>query len=81
MKQHLMILLTLALVVSFSGAHSEIYSWVDKDGKKHFGQEVPKEYANKSKVIDVKSVNSMDETKVRTTPQPTHTRIPTSTDT
>src|SRR6478609_10811655 len=73
MKQYLMILLTLTLTFSFSATHAEVYSWVDKDGKKHFGQEVPKEYAKKSKVIDVKSVNSMDETKVRPGTQPTRT--------
>jgi hypothetical protein len=81
MKPTLIRLLSLTLLLSTSFVYAEIYSWVDKDGKKHFGQEVPKEYAKKSTVIDVKSVNVMDETKVsppprttnKTTYQQTHT--------
>ncbi|GGY88159.1 hypothetical protein GCM10011613_36510 [Cellvibrio zantedeschiae] len=57
-------IIALLLSIAFSFAHAEVYSWVDKEGKKHFGQEVPKEYANQSKVLDVKEVNSMDATKV-----------------
>ena len=62
-------LLSLILLLGTNVVYAEIYSWVDKDGKKHFGQEVPKEYAKKSTVIDVKSVNVMDETKVQPTPR------------
>lgn len=71
MKPFLVRLFILGLAFSFSGSYAEVYSWVDKDGKKHFGQEVPKEYAKKSTVIEVKSVNSMDETKTRPNYQPT----------
>ncbi len=58
------IILLLCVAYASTGAQAKIYSWVDKEGKKHFGQEVPKEYANKSKQLDVKPINSMDSTKV-----------------
>jgi hypothetical protein len=46
---------------------------VDKDGKKHFGEKVPKEYLNQSNAIDVKPVNSMQAEKVPKTPPATET--------
>lgn len=64
---------TFLLIMGSNLAHSDVYTWVDKDGKKHFGQEVPKEYAKKSTVIEVKTVNSMDETKTRPSYQSTNT--------
>lgn len=66
-------LLVLLMSVTFTCAYAEVYSWVDKEGKKHFGQEVPKEYANQSKVLEVKEVNSMDATKVSAAPPPRRT--------
>lgn len=66
-------LIVLLIATTCSCTHAEVYSWVDKEGKKHFGQEVPKEYANQSKVLEVKEVNSMDATKVSATPQPRRT--------
>jgi hypothetical protein len=51
------------LIVGLATAHAEIYSWVDKDGKKHFGEQVPKEYLNKSTEITVKPVNAMEAAK------------------
>ena len=59
----------LFFLFAFASAHSEIYSWVDKDGKKHFGEEVPKQYQKQSKTIEVKPVNSIPATDV-TTAQP-----------
>lgn len=73
MRTLITIFATFLLIIVSNIAHTEVYTWVDKDGKKHFGQEVPKEYAKKSKVIDVKSVNSMDETKTRPSYQSTNT--------
>lgn len=40
-------------------AFSETYTWTDKQGKKHFGDEVPKEYLSKSKIVDTKSTNTI----------------------
>lgn len=64
MKHLTITMIALFISLTFGCAHAEVYSWVDKEGKKHFGQEVPKEYANQSKVLEVKEVNSMDATKV-----------------
>ncbi len=33
------------------GAKSDIYSWVDEDGKKHFGDKVPKKYQNQANPV------------------------------
>ena len=62
-------LVILLLVLASIGAQSEIYSWVDKDGKKHFGEEVPKEYLNQSKTLEVKPINTMDATKAPKKPK------------
>ena len=56
------------LFLMAASAHSEIYSWVDKEGKKHFGEKVPKEYLKKSTPVEVKSINSMNATKISKTP-------------
>ncbi len=40
-------------------AFSETYTWTDKQGKKHFGDEVPKEYLSQSKTVDTKSTNTI----------------------
>ncbi len=69
MKNQLAKFLMLCFLFSFTSAHSEIYSWVDKDGKKHFGEEVPKEYQKQSKAIDVKPVNRMQATEITEAPQ------------
>lgn len=61
-------LFIIVCLFTFNYAHSEVYSWVDKDGKKHFGQEVPKEYQKQSKTVDVKPVNSMQATEVTEPP-------------
>ena len=58
----------LFLLLAFANAHSEIYSWVDKDGKKHFGEKVPKEYLKQSTELEVKPVNSMNATNVPQAP-------------
>ena len=69
MKTQLSKILIFCFLFAFVSAHSEIYSWVDKDGKKHFGEQVPKEYQKQSKAIDVKPVNSMQATDVTNAPQ------------
>lgn len=68
MKNQTAKFLILCFLFAFASAHSEIYSWVDKDGKKHFGEEVPKEYQKQSKTIDVKPVNSMQATEITEAP-------------
>lgn len=69
MKIQLSKILMLCFLFATANAHSEVYSWVDKDGKKHFGEAVPKEYQKQSKAIDVKPVNSMQATDITNAPQ------------
>jgi hypothetical protein len=40
-------------------AFSETYTWTDKQGKKHFGDEIPKEYISQGKIVDTKSTNTI----------------------
>lgn len=70
MKISISKLILLLVITTCVHAYAEIYTWVDKDGKKHFGQEIPKEYANQGKALEVKPINSMDETKVTKTSSP-----------
>jgi len=57
------------LLLAFTCAHGEIYSWVDKEGKKHFGEKVPKEYLKQSTELEVKPVNTMDAAKITKQPE------------
>lgn len=63
MKRIFLGLTIVLLMVASMASHGEIYSWVDKEGKKHFGEKVPKEYLNKSTQLEVKAVNTMDAAK------------------
>ncbi len=49
----------IAITCSAPLAFSETYTWTDKQGKKHFGDEVPKEYLSQSKTVDTKSTNTI----------------------
>lgn len=73
MKHFFLKWLLMALFLNVSLSFAEVYTWVDKDGKKHFGQEVPKEYANKGKVVDLKTMNVMEKTNANPTSFPTPT--------
>lgn len=68
MRNILSIVTAMLLIFTFTCTHAEVYSWVDKEGKKHFGEKVPKEYANQSTELKVKSVNTMDAAKVTSQP-------------
>lgn len=49
-----------AAILSFSfPVHAEIYTWIDENGKKHFGDEVPEKYKDQKKQVKVK-VNTME---------------------
>lgn len=75
MKDALSRAAVLFLVFGLATAHAEIYSWVDRDGKKHFGEKVPKEYLSKSTELDVKPINAMDATKIPQKPKETEKAI------
>jgi hypothetical protein len=60
-----LLLITLSCVLN---AHAALYSWIDKDGKKHFGDKVPAEYAKQVKSVEIKKTNTMDQPPVVTTP-------------
>jgi len=50
MSNKLLALLILLLTYS---SHAEIYTWVDENGKKHFGDKVPPEYQEQINAVEV----------------------------
>lgn len=64
MKNIFPALMILSILIAATSSYGEVYSWVDKDGKKNFGEKVPKEYLKQSTALDVKPVNSMDAAEV-----------------
>ncbi len=47
------------MICIIPSAFSETYTWTDKQGKKHFSDEVPKEYISQSKKVDTKVTNTI----------------------
>lgn len=41
-------------------ASAETYSWVDKNGKKHFGDKIPPEYASQANSVQLKTINTIE---------------------
>jgi len=52
-------LLLVALAVCTTIAQAELYTWVDKNGKKHYGDKIPPEYAKQATAVEQKKINSM----------------------
>ena len=51
----------LALLLAASpAALGQVYSWVDENGKKHFGDRIPPEYENQGKQVELNATNSAD---------------------
>ncbi len=52
-----------ALVLLLAGisilAQAELYTWVDKNGKKHYGDKIPPEYAKQASSVEQKKTNTM----------------------
>ena len=68
MKTFRVFIFLLSTLLFAQVSHAKIYSWVDKDGKKHYGDKIPKEYLPQSKTIDIKNVNAMDAVKTSAIP-------------
>lgn len=55
-------LLAVALLFGVTlTAQAAMYTWVDKDGKKHFGDKVPPEYAKQVQSVGIKKMNTMEQ--------------------
>lgn len=52
-----LLLITLAMCTTL--AQAELYTWVDKQGKKHYGDKIPPEYAKQASAVEQKKINSM----------------------
>lgn len=57
-----------ALVLAMADAASEVHTWVDKQGKRHYGDTVPPEYAENASAVEVQEPNLID-------PEPSVERI------
>lgn len=51
--------LLFLVTCSISSSFAETYTWTDKQGHKHFGDEIPPEYATHAKPVDTKSTNTI----------------------
>lgn len=60
MKLSYLFALCIFFACHFSVA--EVFTWVDKDGKKHFGDQIPPEYRKQAKEIAPQSTNRMEST-------------------
>jgi hypothetical protein len=40
--------------------YSEVHTWVDEQGKRHFGDAVPPEYAEQANKVDIEEPNLID---------------------
>jgi hypothetical protein len=49
--------LSLILLLVCSPTWGEIYTWVDENGKKHFGDKIPPEYEDKATQYEVPETN------------------------
>jgi len=47
-----------SLMLSAETSFSQVYTWVDEGGNKHFGDRVPEKYRNNSNAIDLKKTNT-----------------------
>jgi hypothetical protein len=52
-------LLVVVLTASATLAQAELYTWVDKNGEKHYGDTVPPEHAKHAQPVETKQTNSM----------------------
>ncbi len=51
--------LLLAITCSAALSYAETYTWTDKQGHKHFGDEIPPEYISQGKEVDTKAINTV----------------------
>lgn len=56
------VLILFTCTTLFSAA--EVYTWTDKNGKKHFGDKVPAEYEAQSKPVESKPINTLPRSNV-----------------
>lgn len=59
MSKFLRVTLTVWLACLSVLAQAELYTWVDKNGKKHYGDTVPPEHTNKAQTVEAKKINTM----------------------
>ncbi len=60
----------LLLVGASPLAFCQVYSWVDENGKKHFGDRIPEQYRDQGSEYEMGQTNSSDAVKPQARPQP-----------
>ena len=50
----------ISLLMLSPTALGQVYSWVDENGKKHFGDRIPPEYQDQGEEVKMKATNSSD---------------------
>ena len=57
-RQALLLALTFIFLGAGIVAHGQVYSWVDENGKKHFGDRIPPQYQDQAAEYEMKETNS-----------------------
>lgn len=66
-KQILMLVLGLSIVTL---SYAKVYEWVDNKGTKHYGDQVPDQYKEQSKTLDIKQNDTSFGNDKQSTPKP-----------
>jgi hypothetical protein len=67
-KRSFFISVAASLLLATPLAWSQIYSWVDENGKKHFGDKIPLEYQDQASEYEVSEINTSKSVEVREQP-------------
>lgn len=70
MRKFSIALLSMYFLLVAVNSFAEIFTWIDKAGKKHYGDQIPAEYANQAKTVDLKKANAMEAVNAKENPQP-----------
>jgi hypothetical protein len=57
-KRRFFISVAASLLLASPLALSQIYSWVDENGRKHFGDKIPQEYQDQASPYEISDINT-----------------------
>jgi hypothetical protein len=67
-KRRFFISIAASLLLASPLAWSQIYSWVDENGRKHFGDKIPQEYQDQASQYEMPEINTTPAVEVREQP-------------
>jgi hypothetical protein len=67
-KRRFFVTVAASLLLTCPLAWSQIYSWVDEDGKKHFGDKIPLQYEDQASEYEMPEINTSEAIEVQEQP-------------